>query len=268
MRPLPPEWARTAAEWRAERDKADPLPAFTDDPWVEAERRNAPKRAAARAMLGEGRAASAPEAEGANAPRFRLIAFNHVKPDEGAHYLIKGFFPRSGVVVVWGPPKCGKSFWIFDLLMHVALGWEYRGNRVTPGPVVYCALEGALGFKLQIEAFRQAKLSKADPGMPPFYLMPASLSLARDRKTFIEDIRRQLGNARPVAVCIDTLNRSLEGSESSDADMAAYICAADAIRYAFDCRVIIVHHCGHDGTRPRGHSESYGCPRRADRRAT
>jgi hypothetical protein len=51
MRPLPPEWARSAAEWRAESDKADPLPPFTGDPWSEAERRAAPKRAAARAVL-------------------------------------------------------------------------------------------------------------------------------------------------------------------------------------------------------------------------
>ena len=191
-------------------------------------------------------------------PRFPLVAFNDVKPDEGAHYLIKGFLPRSGVVVVWGPPKCGKSFWVFDLLMHVALGWEYRGHRITPGPIVYRALEGAQGFKFGIEAFRQAKLSEADPGAPPFYFMVASLSLVRDHKRFIEDIRRQLGGAPPAAVCIDTLNRSLEGSESSDKDMAAYIRAADAIRDAFDCLVIIVHHCGHDGARPRGHSSLMG----------
>jgi hypothetical protein len=52
MTPFPPEWARSAAEWRAERDKSDPLPPFTgDDVWAEAERRAAPKRAAARAIL-------------------------------------------------------------------------------------------------------------------------------------------------------------------------------------------------------------------------
>jgi hypothetical protein len=40
--------------------------------------------------------------------------------------------------------------------------------------------------------------------------------------------------------------------------MAAYIRAADAIRDALDCLVIIVHHCGHDGNRPRGHSSLMG----------
>ena len=40
--------------------------------------------------------------------------------------------------------------------------------------------------------------------------------------------------------------------------MAAYIAAADAIREAFDCCVIIVHHCGVDDRRPRGHSSLGG----------
>jgi hypothetical protein len=34
--------------------------------------------------------------------------------------------------------------------------------------------------------------------------------------------------------------------------MAACIVAADAIRETFDCIVLIVHHCGIDGSRPRG----------------
>jgi hypothetical protein len=40
--------------------------------------------------------------------------------------------------------------------------------------------------------------------------------------------------------------------------MAAYVRAADAIRDAFDCAVVIVHHCGHNGERPRGHSSLIG----------
>ncbi len=40
--------------------------------------------------------------------------------------------------------------------------------------------------------------------------------------------------------------------------MAAYIKAADAIREAFGCAVVVVHHCGVDGTRPRGHTSLTG----------
>jgi AAA domain len=77
----------------------------------------------------------------------------------------------------------------------------------------------------------------------------------RRRDAHAADIHRQLGHGTsPAVVYIDTLNRSLVGSESFDEDMAAYIRATDAIRDTFDCLVVIVYHCGHGGDRPRGHS--------------
>ena len=191
-------------------------------------------------------------------PRFRIARFGTIKPDISAQYLVKGLLQSTGLAVVWGAPKCGKSFWTFDLLMHVALDRPYRGRRVTAGVVVYCALEGVQGFKNRIEAFRRARMAEADDGNPPFYLMATPLSLVRDQKSFIAEIGQQLGEQKPVAVCIDTLNRSLDGSESSDEDMTAYVRAADAIRDAFGCLVVIVHHCGHNGDRPRGHSSLMG----------
>lgn len=57
---------------------------------------------------------------------------------------------------------------------------------------------------------------------------------------------------------LDTLSRSLRGSESSDEDMPAYIRATDGLRETFGCAVIIVHHCGLEGNRPRGHTSLTG----------
>ena len=194
---------------------------------------------------------------GGDTKRFPLIPFGRIKPDDGASYLIKGLFPRVGMAVAWGPPKCGKSFWAFDALMHVAMALDYRGHRVTPGPVVYCALEGIAGFRNRVEAFRIGKLWEAAREIP-FYLMAAPLRLVSDCEALIASIQTQLSGPPPVAVCLDTLNRSLEGSESADDDMSEYIRAADAIRDAFGCLVLVVHHCGHNGDRPRGHSALIG----------
>jgi hypothetical protein len=162
-----------------------------------------------------------------------------------------------GLVVAWGPPKCGKSFWTFDLAMHVALGWEYRGRRVQQGAVVYLALEGGKGFEARIEAFRQRFLPENHSPVP-FFLIADALNLVKDHPDLIGCIRVQAQGSIPAVVVIDTLNRSLAGSESDDKDMTAYIRAADAIRNAFGCVVIVVHHCGVDGTRPRGHTSLAG----------
>jgi RecA-family ATPase len=88
--------------------------------------------------------------------------------------------------------------------------------------------------------------------------MPASINLIKERRLLITEIKAQLAARSitdpPIGVVLDTLNRSLTGSESSDEDMGNYIKAADELREQFDCLVPIVHHCGHDETRPRGHS--------------
>ena len=186
----------------------------------------------------------------------RLIPFDEIRLGTKRRDLVQGLIPRVGLTVVWGPPKSGKSFWVFDLVMHVALDRPYRGRRVQPGSVVYCAFEGQSGLEARVEAFRRHSLAEGHEPIP-FYLEPVTLDLVADHAELIAVIRRQVGHA-PAVVVLDTLNRSLAGSESSDEDMTAYVRAADAIREAFECAVIIVHHCGIDGSRPRGHTALSG----------
>lgn len=121
------------------------------------------------------------------------------------------------------------------------------------GVVVYVALEGGSGFRRRIGAYKQDH-SIADA---PFYLITNRIDLVRDHRALIADIKAQTPDT-PVAVVFDTLNRSLTGSENSDEDMAKYIKAADFIREEFDCAVVIIHHCGVNGTRPRGHTSLTG----------
>jgi hypothetical protein len=191
-------------------------------------------------------------------PRFDLVPFSELRPTGKRAYLVKGLIPRVGLTVFWGPPKSMKSFWAFDLGMHVSLGWEYRGRRVIQGPVVYCAFEGAEGYKARAEAFRQRRLAEGGPSDIPFFLIGAPVDLVADVADLVACIRLALGGMVPVAVFLDTLNRSLRGSESKDEDMAAYVRAADSIREAFACAVIVVHHCGVDDKRPRGHTSLTG----------
>jgi hypothetical protein len=190
-------------------------------------------------------------------PRFELIPFDKIAFDTTPAYLVKGLIPRVGLCVFWGPPKCGKSFLVFDLMMHIALGWQYRGRRVRQGAVVYCAFEGQAGLRNRVEAFRQRKLAEGAAGVP-FYLIADAMNLVADHGALIASIRATLGDTKPAAIALDTLNRSMPGSESSDEDMTAYVKAGDALRIAFNCAVVIVHHCGHEGTRPRGHSSLMG----------
>jgi hypothetical protein len=194
-------------------------------------------------------------ANGAGAPdRFKLVPFRDIVLMTSPHYLVRGVIPRDALTVIWGPPKCGKSFWAFDLLMHVATGTPYRGRKVVQGPVVYVACEGERGLGARVTAYKERhQINDA-----PFYLIATRLDLVAHHSDLIAAIRAQIGTTEPVAIVIDTLNRSIAGSESKDEDMGAYVGAAEAVREAFGCAVLIVHHCGVDGNRPRGHTSLTG----------
>ena len=189
--------------------------------------------------------------------RFLLTRFDQFRLSTAPPYLVKGLIPRNGLVVVWGPPKCGKSFWAFDLAAHVALGWTYRDRKVKQGTVVYLVLEGEHGIGARVEAFTQRHLAE-QTGPIPMYLVPTRLDLIEEHTILIDEIAAQTMASPPVLIVVDTLNRSLNGSESRDEDMGAYIQAADAVREAFKAAVMVIHHCGIEATRPRGHTSLTG----------
>jgi hypothetical protein len=186
-----------------------------------------------------------------------LVRFDDIELGTSPRCIVEDLIPRESLVVIWGPPKCGKSFWVFDLVMHVALGWDYRGKRVEQGTVVYIAAEGELGIKARAEAFRQKRIAE-DGADPPFYLLTTRLDLVADLDELSIDMKAQLPGDRCLIIVIDTLNRTIHGSESRDEDMGAYRDAADRLREEFHCAVIIIHHCGIDGSRPRGHTSLTG----------
>jgi hypothetical protein len=202
-------------------------------------------------------AASRDAQEPAQKYRFKLISFDDMRPGADQPYVIDELIPAKGIVVVWGPPKCLKSFMVLDMMLHVAKGWEYHDRAVQQGAVVYCAFEGGHGYKKRIEALRRHyELEPND--QVPIFVMPGQTNLVSDHRLLVKEIKAQLGDVAPIVVVLDTLNKSLPGSESKDIDMANYQRAAESIRDAFKCVVIIVHHCGWDESRMRGHSSLKG----------
>src|SRR5260370_14512900 len=114
-------------------------------------------------------------------------------------YVVRGILRRTGLAVGWDPPKCGKSFWTFDLVVHIALGREYRGRKVQQGVVVYCALEGGGGFGNRVEAWRKQHGNGGEENVP-FYQIRQPFDLGADLQMLTAAIRAELGKPAPAAI--------------------------------------------------------------------
>ena len=65
------------------------------------------------------------DAKGKSAePRYKLVPFDQIEIAAGASYLVKGLIPASGLVVIWGETKSGKSF--FTLILRCT--WRSAGS--------------------------------------------------------------------------------------------------------------------------------------------
>lgn len=187
--------------------------------------------------------------------RFALMRLSAIEFDPSPRWLVDGLLPRSGVMVIWGEPSCGKSFFAFDLVGHIALGQPYGERHVEQGTALYIACEGESGVVDRAVAFRQERVEEGED--PPLLVMRTGLDLVIDCDELTAAIRAQ--HEGPLAVIVvDTLNRSLHGSENKDEDMSSYVRAAEQLRVAFNCLIILIHHCGIAGERPRGHTSLTG----------
>jgi hypothetical protein len=90
--------------------------------------------------------------------------------------------PLRGIVLIWGKRKCLKSFWTYDLSFHIAHCAEYRERPIlSGGPVVYCAFEGAHGYKKRTEALRRYHQILDDVEVP-LYLVAARINMIRSTR--------------------------------------------------------------------------------------
>jgi len=171
--------------------------------------------------------------------------------------FVEDVLTDGAMSVVYGDSNVGKTFFVFDLACHIALGREWNGKECEPGGVIYIAAEGGASIKKRKQAFEQYhKISDA-----PLAIIPSAVDLL-DPKADISRILTACETAASVfetpirLVVFDTLSRVMAGgNENSPEDMTAVIANIDAIRFATGAHTLIVHHSGKNAAAgARGHS--------------
>jgi hypothetical protein len=187
--------------------------------------------------------------------KFAAERINGIGFESREEFLVKRLIPQQGIGVLYGASQSLKSFIALDLALHVALGWNWAGRRVTQAPVVYIAAEGAAGLRKRIAGFK-AKHANSLPGDYPFHLISSAPNLGTERgdRGALTDSIEDSG-ITPRLIVIDTLAQSLGAADENGSGMIQFVANATALANHFGALVLIVHHIGlTDGFRPRGHS--------------
>lgn len=194
------------------------------------------------------------------------LDFVDIEPRLEARAIVKGLLGEGAMSVVYGDSNTGKTFFVLDLALHVALGWPWRERKVQGRGVLYLALEGAHSISNRVAAFKSHHRLRDEE--PPFVILPLGLDLrspAADTDAIITFIRNFNEIHCPPGdedrwsiglIIVDTLSRALAGgNENAPDDMGAFVMNLDRIRQATGAHVMVVHHTGKEQERgARGHS--------------
>lgn len=169
------------------------------------------------------------------------------RPSVSSH--VRGVIPAESFIVVFGPPKGGKTFSVCDLTMHAAHGLDWHGCVISrPLKVGYLVGEGQRGLRVRLKAWLEAHDSIEEAG--EFRILPVALSLPDSASAVVASLQEW----RPDILVADTLNAYFGGGdENSTQDMSAFCNAVRYLRDTLGCSVIVIHHTGHgDSGRERG----------------
>lgn len=182
--------------------------------------------------------------------RFRFLDIDDIESLSPPDWLIDNVITTNGFSVLWGKSGDMKSFVALDMALCVASGLDWHGIKCKPGLAIYVAAEGAYGLTRRAVGWRRIRAAGIKPH---FKIVPHNIALvSADLEQLVQQILAL--PERPVFIVIDTLARTFgAGDENKQADMNAYVSAADRLREATGAHVMVVHHTGvHADKRERG----------------
>lgn len=172
--------------------------------------------------------------------------------------LIARHFPEQSVGFLYGEPGSYKSFLILDVSLSIAASLDaWQGDAVLTDPdsvVVYLAAEGSFGFRNRISAWCKARGIDPAALSRRFKMIEVTVNFMepKDVQKLMRTVRSVVG-ARPCLLVVDTVSRSLPGAdENMQKDMTMFVHACDALKVAFQCAVVGVHHANKTGGDMRG----------------
>lgn len=156
-------------------------------------------------------------------------------------WMVEDVFHSMSVILLWGGSGVGKTALLIDMVLTLACGIPWSGRNVQKGPVVYCALEGAAGFRRRVLAALEHHELDVNDDLH-FIFDPVNLIREQD----VIDLAKTSVTHKARLIVVDTLAASLAGvaDENSNRDMTLLTHHAKLLAMMTGCAVLITHHTG------------------------
>jgi len=176
------------------------------------------------------------------------------EPDEAGRWLMETLWPRAGVGIIGGAPKCGKSWLGLDFAVSVASGTPCLDTfavAASGSVLVYMAEDAGSVVKLRLAgicAHRGLDLAALPIGV--ITAPSLRLDLPRDQDRLQETIRRHA----PRLLLLDPFVRLHRVNENQAQDVSAVLGYLRELQRAHDLALVVVHHSRKSGGSTGGQS--------------
>jgi RecA-family ATPase len=204
-------------------------------------------------------------------PTFQPYTFDELEAMPPKEWIIDSLIGRGDIGMFYGPPGCGKTFTVADLIICGIMGkqWARRFDIPVPLNAAYCAGEGVSGLPARfVAAATHHGATRADKQnftffktVPQFFTgddIPEAIAIQR----FVEEWQKRIseGTAKALDILfVDTLNTATVAAEENSAkDMGKVLSMCRWATQELGCAVVLVHHTNKTGSAERGSSALRG----------
>lgn len=169
------------------------------------------------------------------------------EPDPRGSWLVESLWPRTGVGIIGGAPKCGKSWLGLDLAVSVASGTPCLDTldvAASGGVLVYMAEDAVSVVKQRLAGICSHR--GLDLAALPIGVITAPsvrLDLPRDQHRLQETVRRHA----PRLLLLDPFVRLHRVNENQATDVSAVLGYLRELQRAHDLALVVVHHARKNG---------------------
>lgn len=180
-----------------------------------------------------------------------VMALPSSKPIEtmSSDYILRTAWPEpvwivpemlpSGLAILAGAPKVGKSWLALQLCLAKAAGGNFFDKTISQGPVLYLALEDP-PRRLQSRMRQQHWIE----GLPADFLTLGNFEeqIGDLRNGGGEKLARQIETKRYELVVVDTLSRAIAGDQQDVREMTEWLTPLQEMSHQVNTALVIVDH--------------------------